>query len=483
MSTKHRRRDGICYDGFPFSPNLFLHEEIQPTIARSHDFHSTYKHSYPQFSHTQKLLTKESKKSYCSSFCTGLIQQHMVQPRRLTTFQSEQRYHVISNVSETKKRSRSSSCRTTSSRREPKVEIRIEGDTTNDIINEIKLKSFDMFTNESSSVLLKGIRGLPSCIVSTRDDMTKEAMLLLSSLKDLVKNKGSSWKIMKIQECSPVVVEVLIASLISSDFEEIHIVGMCDDELYEADENLKQIEPSSASHSSSIAGSIDPRMYVSFLITSLLKKTNRIKKLVLQGCNLDNMALNQIMNILCSHPNHPKSLEYLDLRFNKFTPIAIQSVLAIHLKSSLHSLKTVKLRQGLRCVVNENTRDAILQSLRCNRVVLEYTDIFDWDKSVQYLLDINRAKRRSILCNNDRFPRSLWPLLLGQVVVVNEGEDTNLTIKHTKSQYQSPPFVSQQVITSTRRRQASVIYHIFRNSGAMLLQQHYHPSMDRIGLD
>jgi len=136
----------------------------------------------------------------------------------------------------------------------------------------------------------------------------------------------------------------------------------------------------------------------------------------------------------------------------------------------LHSLKTVKLRQGLRCVVHHNIRDAILQSLRCTRVILESIDIFDWDKSVQYLLDINRAKRRTIFCNNDRFPRALWPLLLEQALDTNEEGNCDMFLTKLKSP--SSFFLRGQRSASSARRQASVVYHIFRNGGPMLLQQH-----------
>jgi len=190
------------------------------------------------------------------------------------------------------------------------------------------------------------------------------------------------------------------------------------------------------------------------------------------------------MDVLCGHPNHPESLESLDLRFNEFTSRAIQSVLTIHLKLKLHSLKYIKLRQGIRCVVHRNIRDAILQSLRQNRVVLESIDIFDWDKSVQYLLDINRAGRRTVFGNNDQFPRDLWPLLLERAVVVNtttcdqhkEEEDAVLFTKSSAPQQQSALLIPRQriALAPATRRQASVLYHMFRNGGPMMLQQQHH---------
>jgi hypothetical protein len=176
-----------------------------------------------------------------------------------------------------------------------------------------------------------------------------------------------------------------------------------------------------------------------------MNKTVRLKRLVLKDCNLRDSNLFQIMNILCR--NHSKTLESLDIRYNMFTSISIRSVLAIHLRSSLHSLKSISLRQGIRCVVNPKVRDAILQGLRHNRVILESIDIFDYDRYIQHFLDINRFGRRKVLCN-ENFPRSLWPILL---------ERTTTDI---------PPGRRRIAV-----RQANVVYHMFRNGGPLLLQQ------------
>eukprot|EP00536_Pseudo-nitzschia_multiseries_P019027 jgi/Psemu1/316611/fgenesh1_kg.3641_\ len=196
------------------------------------------------------------------------------------------------------------------------------------------------------------------------------------------------------------------------------------------------------------------------------------------------------MNVLCSHPNHPKSLEHLDLRFNRLTRKVIESIVAIHLRSSLHALKTIKLRQGIRCVVHRSIRDAILRGLGTNRVILESIDVFDWDKSVQFFLDANRAKRRTVFCNNDRFSRNLWPLLLEQAVAIgNQPRRDEHEHEHEHNEdviaVRSPlPFrLSSSSIRmaggrfgapATRRRQASVVYHLFRNGGPMLLEQQSH---------
>jgi len=156
------------------------------------------------------------------------------------------------------------------------------------------------------------------------------------------------------------------------------------------------------------------------------------------------------MSILCS--NHSKTLESLDIRYNKFTSRGIQSVVANHLRLSLHSLKTISLRQGIRCVVNPKIRDAIIQGLQHNRVILESIDIFDWDRSVQHFLDINRAGRREVFCK-EHFQRNLWPLLLERAT--------------SKLQLSIVPPVRRRIAA----RQANVLYHMLRNGGPMLLQQ------------
>lgn len=455
-TTTKRKSRGNMFDR---RHATFRQEKIQPTTTR--------KNTVPPTSNIYRrrgrghggidLSIKGPKKRCFPRLVSEFVQQEMVQPPNTTYVKDDT---SDEDCSEMKKKQHSSDSRTeTTINRESKLELRIEGDTMNDIIDDIRTKTFSTSAQEGSSVFFKGIRRSSSSISDFErgDDETDESVLLLHSLKALVKNKGSSWKRIRIQECEPWIAEVLLSSPYCNNIEEIHIVGVCDGEQYQPNHNQSISAQTDQSSESSIA---TKDTHTSSLVISLLRKTTRIKELVLKNCNLDSCELIRIMKSLCAHPNHPKSLEHLDLRFNKFTPVAIQSILAFHLRSSLHSLKTLKLRQGLRCAVHRNTRHAILQSLRCNRVILESIDIFDWDKSVQCLLDINRAKRRFILCNNDRFPRTIWPLLLEQALVANEEDDCDV-----------------QGNTSSTRRQANVVYHIFRNGGPMLLQQH-HPNMD-----
>jgi len=488
-TAKQRARGGI-YDGYASLATNFLQEQIQPA-ERNSTIHSTCGDARQSFSRglgKKNLSTVGPKKRCFPNLISGLIQQQTLQPPNLTVFGGS-KYDKVSNSNEIKKRSRSSYIRTKTTGEleiESKLELRIEGGTMNHMIDEIRTKAFETSAQESSSVFLKGIRGIPTSYIDLRrGNEIIDSVSLLNSLKYLVKNKGSSWKRVRVQECDPWIVEVLLASPCSTNFEEIHLMGMRDNGLYRMDHNQSissQVETSSESRLQSISRTADTQTYSSSLIIALLRKTTRIKQLILKDCNLDNLDLNRIMSILCNHPTHPKSLEHLDLRFNKFTPIAIQSVLATHLRLSLHSLKTMKLRQGLQCVVHCNIRDVILQSLRCDRVVLESIDIFDWDKSVEYFLDMNRAKRRFIFCNNDRFPRSLWPRLLEQALVVNEDGDCDALITKTKSQSQLSFVVPRHINTTTTRRQASVVYHIFRNGGPMLLEQR-HPNAHCIGLE
>ena len=476
-TAKQRSRGDGILDRNPSIGISFQKEEIQPTATRNNNIQQPIfddvdrRRSTGGHGQTNLSTVGGPKKRCFPHLVSGFVQQQTVQPPRATTNFEDNKYDTIFDASEVKKRPRSSYSRTnnTTTSREPKIEIRIEGDTINDIIDEIRTKTIGKATQESSSILLKGIHGLStSSIDSRREDETDKSLLLLNSLQDLVRNKGSSWKRIRIQECSPCITEVLLASPYATNFEEIHFVGICDD-----DKSIStQAESPSESDLQPIVTTIDARTRTSSLIISLLRKTKRIKELVLKDCDLDNLDLVRIMDMLCAHPNHPESLEYLDLRFNKFTPMALQSILANNLRSSLHSLKTVKLRQGLRCVVHRNIRDAILQSLRCNQVVLESIDVFNWDKSVQYLLDVNRAKRRSIFCNNDRFPRTLWPYLIEQALVTNGEDDCDLLVTERKSSSEPPPFVPRPRNISTARRQASVVYHIFRNGGPMLLEQH-----------
>ena len=447
-----QRRFGDIYEGY--SSAEFLHEEIQPKMI-SGDAAYLDSDGIDRQENRSKALQKRRVSSHHAS---GYIRQHTIQP-------SSFRCDKDSKLNESKKRPRSP-------HRQPgatittgtKIDVRIGGETMSDVVNGIKTNLSSC--NNESSIFFKGIRKLPTNSSNEEiENVTKESLCLLNSLKDLVHIKGSSWKRIKIQECSPSLLELILASPHCHNFEEIHILEMCDDE----EDEPKHMETASA-------GSICQSL-TSTLIVSLLAKASKIRELVLKNCNLKNMDLIRIMNILCSHPNHPTSLERLDLRFNKFTPSAIQSILIDHLRSSLHSLKDLKLRQGVRRFVHRNIRNAVLQSLRCNRVVLESIDVFDSDKSVQYLLDINRAKRRFIFVNNDRFPRTLWPLLLEQALVANENDDHNVLVRKVSSP-RMPPLVGTN---SSTKRQASVLYHIFRNGGPMLLEQQ-HSSNQPIGV-
>mmetsp|Transcript_10635 Transcript_10635/g.25183 ORF Transcript_10635/g.25183 Transcript_10635/m.25183 type:complete len:524 (-) Transcript_10635:242-1813(-) len=372
-------------------------------------------------------------------------------------------------------------------------ELRIEGDTVENIVEEIRSKAFASVGHRSSSVFLKGIRGLS--VQRTGADFDNNEALrspLWNAVRDLVEHRGRYWKRIQMQKCSPWIMEILLASPYCANLEELHLVGVCDDDEPNASEvgagagaggnplaahPQEQQPPQSLPESQALIVAVP--LTIDCHIVSLIRKTNRLKKIVVNSCNLRNSALLRIMDVLCSHPNHPESLEHLDIRFNKLTPRAIESILAIHLRSSLHSLKTIRLRQGIRSVVHHSIRDAILRGLRYNQVVLESIDVFDWDKSVQFFLDANRAKRRNVFSNNDRFSRSLWPLLLEQPVAIDEldeHDDDGRAPRRTRSPYRSSIRIvgGRNVTSAARRREASVIYHLFRNGGPMLLQQQSH---------
>eukprot|EP00532_Pseudo-nitzschia_australis_P004665 CAMPEP_0168201162 /NCGR_PEP_ID=MMETSP0139_2-20121125/23507_1 /TAXON_ID=44445 /ORGANISM="Pseudo-nitzschia australis, Strain 10249 10 AB" /LENGTH=574 /DNA_ID=CAMNT_0008126595 /DNA_START=113 /DNA_END=1837 /DNA_ORIENTATION=+ len=391
---------------------------------------------------------------------------------------------------DTKKRSRfSNNLAPTAASATLESEMRIEGDSVDNIIDEIRSMTFgSTVVHDSTSLCLKKIRE-PSAIKSIhgeygallRDNNNEhkhsEASLssssspLFDAFKDLIERRAHSWRRIRIHECSPWIVEVLLASPHRANIEELQLVGMRDDndepQEHEPDRGDRSISPSSSeseSHSGAepsplplpLSSPVATTPTIAGLVVSLLRNTNRLQKLVVKDCNLQNSDLVRIMDVLCAHPNHPESLEHLDLRSNRLTPRAIESILSIYLRSSLHSLKSLRVRQGIKCVVNRSIRDAILRSLRTNKVVLESIDVFDWDKSVRFFLDVNRAKRRTVFYNNDRFPGSLWPFLLEQAVLVDERRDPSATRRRS------------------RRRQASVVYHMFRNGGPMLLQQQSH---------
>ena len=430
--ARQRRRSGI-YEGY--SSAEFLQEEIQPKNMRSDGV---------------------PKQRSSSHNIPGCIRRQTIQPSKPIICQ-ENRCDEHPKLNDTKKRPRSSYRKSEAviNTGSP-TELRIGGGTASDIVRDIRTNLSE--GNEENSIFFKGIQKLPTNFAYSEknENDTEESLCLWNSLKNLVQVKGSSWKKMRIQKCSPSLLELILISPHCHNLEEVHVSEICDDDQdgpNQQQEMESSVEPKHQTSTSS-------------LIISLLAKATRLKELVLKNCNLDNFDLIRIMNILCSHPNHPTSLERFDLRFNKFTTTAIQSILNDHLRSSLHSLKELKVRQGIRCVVQQKLRNAVLQSLKCNRVVLESIDVFDSDKSVQYLLDINRAKRRFILCNNDRFPTTLWPLLLEQALVGDEDDD--ILMRKVSSPYL---FETRTRYNASTKRQASVLYHIFRNGGPMLLEQ------------
>ena len=213
--------------------------------------------------------------------------------------------------------------------------------------------------------------------------------------------------------------------------------------------HLERIQDEQSSTSSSSSAGSTP---VASMILSLLEQT-KPKRLVLRDCNLSVSDLFNIMNVLCR--KHYESLECLDLRHNRFPARAIQWILAIHL-GSLRNLKEIYLRQGIRCIVHQNVRNAILDGLDNNtNLCLETIDLFEWDRSIEHLLDINRAGRK-VLFQDESFPISLWPQLLERAT-----NEESLT----KNQPVQPP--KRRIVA----RQASVLYHILRN-GPILLQNH-----------
>ena len=436
---------------------------------------------------------EEGKRIRRNTYYPSIFTQHAVQPKTTNNatsttcptntvisapiFMEEQRLQPMSESSNSsnnstdndsdkfpgKKRSRSTNPTTTTTTTTTTDELRIEATSSsnndydmNIIIDEIEAATTNSNNHKYSSLYLKGVRvssfqgssGSRLC----EEKNNKNDILLLQALKDLVKHQAgsSSWRTIKVHNCSPSIVEAVLLSSPSSvvNFEEIHLVNMHDDDEEEEeetnnDDSLILLQPILSSNRASMKH-VD-QATTSTLIMNLLNKTVRLKRLVLKNCNLRDSNLFQIMNILCR--NHSKTLESLDIRYNMFTSISIRSVLAIHLRSSLHSLKSISLRQGIRCVVNPKVRDAILQGLQHNQVILESIDIFDYDRYIQHFLDINRSGRRKVLCN-ENFPRSLWPILL---------ERTTIEI---------PPGRRRIAV-----RQVNVVYHMFRNGGPLLLQQ------------
>jgi len=336
-------------------------------------------------------------------------------------------------------------------------ELMIAADTNTDItyiINEIGSKINGRSSNNNNNdndndnyslIYLKGIK-----LSAVR--LYENKMLLKKACTHLIEAQGSSCKTIIIHNCCFSIAEAVFSSSCSSHFEDVRLIDMIEPTSIsinpplsfnlrkQQQQPLTPLNPSQPELLYCTSIDIKQQIGISSLILYFLTKIICLKKLVLQDCNLQDLHLYQIMNCLCkSHAN----VESLDLRFNKFTSKGIRSILLIHLRSSLHSLRNISLRQGIRCVVDPQIRDAILHCLQYNQVILESIDIFCWDRSIQHFLDINRAGRRCALCNDD-FPRSLWPLLLERATL-------------------------QVPILSVR--QSNILYHMFRNGGPTLLLQ------------
>jgi hypothetical protein len=189
---------------------------------------------------------------------------------------------------------------------------------------------------------------------------------------------------------------------------------------------------------------------ISDVVITLLQHT-RLKRLILRDCNLHVSDLFAIMKVL--RQKHFNTLEHLDLRYNGFAPRVLQWILSIHL-GSLQSLKVIYLRQGIRCMVHQSVRNAITQGLDKNRFhTLHYIDLFHWDRSIEHILDVNRAGRR--VFQLESFPLGLWPFLLERV---------------TKKEVIAKKEPGRSTLRQLVARQASVLYYMLRN-GPHLLQQ------------
>jgi hypothetical protein len=241
---------------------------------------------------------------------------------------------------------------------------------------------------------------------------------------------------MHICDCShSTLQEFLFSSVSSLDdlriIDDIHIQGIHTAE-----------QPRAAVNSSS------PSVLSSSVIT-LLQNT-RPKRLTIRDCNLQVSDLFAIMKVL--RQKHFNTLEHLDLRFNGFAPRVLQWILSLHL-GSLQSLKRIYLRQGIRCVVHQNVRNAIMEGLDKNRHhTLYHIDLFNWDRSIEHILDLNRAGRR--VFQLESFPLALWPFLLERA-----------TKKDMLEEKETGCSSERQLIS----RQASVVYYMLRN-GQILLQ-------------
>jgi hypothetical protein len=228
--------------------------------------------------------------------------------------------------------------------------------------------------------------------------------------------------------------EFLLSSSLDdlSSINEIHIQG-----IHKTKSPAAVTTPSSPS---SISASV---------ITLLQLQHLRPKRLTLRDCNLQVSELFDIMKVL--RQMHCHTLEYLDLRHNGFAPRVLQWILSIHL-GSLQSLKEIYLRQGIRCMVHQNVRDAIMEGLDKNRHhTLHYIDLFHWDKSIVHILDVNRAGRR--VFQLESFPLGLWPFLLERAA------KKEILAKE-------PGHRTQRLVA----RQAGILYYMLRN-GPLLLQK------------
>lgn len=148
---------------------------------------------------------------------------------------------------------------------------------------------------------------------------------------------------------------------------------------------------------------------------------------------------------------HSDSLEYLDLCYNNFAPRVLQWIFSIHI-GSFRSLQELYLRQGIRCMVHQRVRKAIIESLERSRYhPLQSLDIFRWDRSIEHMLDINCVGRR--VFQADSLPIGLWPLILERA-----------TCRMTLPKKQSAPVTDRRIAV----RQASALYHMLRSAPSLL---------------
>jgi hypothetical protein len=238
-------------------------------------------------------------------------------------------------------------------------------------------------------------------------------------------------KTIRICDCTystlPEVLPPLCDSVALSTVDEIHFQNIHRAAVTE--DLMMQTSSASSSDKTSITTSI----------IALLEQT-RPKRLILRDCNLQVSDLFAIMEILRRH--HSTTLEHLDLRYNGFAPRVLQWIFAIHM-GSFHSLREIYLRQGIRCMVHQSVRDAIVECIQKNRHnKLQNIDVFYWDRSIEHILDINCAGRRVLQL--DSFPMVLWPLLLERAT------------KTKKSGHNSD--------RRMKAREASTMYYMLRNA-------------------